>query len=31
VLLEVLAEEAGLQYQTLLYVDEYHFLCEIYG
>jgi SAM-dependent methyltransferase len=31
VLLEVLAEEAGLQYQTLLHVDEYHFLCEIYG
>jgi SAM-dependent methyltransferase len=31
VLLEVLAEEAGLEYQTRLYTDEYHFLCEIYG
>jgi SAM-dependent methyltransferase len=29
VLLEVLAEEAGLQYQTLMHTDEYHFLCEL--
>jgi hypothetical protein len=30
VLLEVLAEEVGLQYQTLLHSDDYHFLCELY-
>jgi SAM-dependent methyltransferase len=30
VLLEVLAEEAGLQYQTIMYTDDYHFLCELY-
>jgi len=31
VLLEVLAEEAGLQYRTLMHSDDYHFLCEIYA
>jgi SAM-dependent methyltransferase len=30
VLLEVLAEEAGLQYQTVMHTDDYHFLCELY-
>lgn len=30
VLLEVLAEEAGLMYNTILYSDDYHFLCELY-
>jgi SAM-dependent methyltransferase len=30
VLLEVLAEEAGLQYQTIMHTDDYHFLCELY-
>lgn len=29
VLLEVLAEEAGLQYQTVMHTDDYHFLCEL--
>jgi SAM-dependent methyltransferase len=29
-LLEALAEEAGLQYRTIMYSDEYHFLCELY-
>ena len=30
VLLEVLAEEVGLQYRTLLHSDEFHFLGELY-
>lgn len=30
ILLETLAEEAGLQYRTIMYTDEYHFLCELY-
>lgn len=29
VLLEVLAEEAGLQYQTVMHTDDYQFLCEL--
>lgn len=30
VLLEVLAEEAGLRYRTLMYDDDFHFLSELY-
>jgi SAM-dependent methyltransferase len=30
VLLEVLAEEAGLQCQTIMNTDDYHFLCELF-
>ena len=30
VLLEVLAEEAGLQCSTIMYADDYHFLSELY-
>jgi len=30
VLLEALAEEAGLQFRVLMYADDHHFLCEMY-
>jgi hypothetical protein len=30
VLLEVIAEEIGLQFNVVMYSDEYHFLCEFY-
>ena len=31
VLLEALAEEAGLKFETIMYSDEYHFLCQLYA